>query len=459
MQNKTPCAPVTVSARYVLTPDGWRHNVTLQLAEGRIEAIAEGASHTTYECIVAGMPNLHSHAFQRAMAGLAERRGLDPRDSFWTWREQMYRFLRTLTPEHTHAIAQWLYIEMLKAGYTRAGEFHYLHHQTDGTAYANPAAMAHSIMQAAQETGIYLTLLPVHYAASDFGGKPPTAEQKRFILSGEGYLKLVEMLVKPCRDNGHILGIAPHSLRAVTPDMLHNVLAALPALGLADCPKHMHVAEQVKEVEASVAWSGKRPAEWMLDNVPLDESWCFIHATHLTHSETAELAKSGVIAGLCPTTEGNLGDGIFPARHFLQEGGAFGIGTDSHIAINPAEELRMLEYGQRLAHQARAVISNEISCGHTLWQRAITGGSRALGATTSGIAVGMPADFIALNCSSPLFAGKKDDMLLDTAIFALPQLPVKDVFVGGKRVIENGHHPLEEQAERGFRATLEAILN
>lgn len=456
MQSKTPAH---VSARAILTAEGWRKDATLHLEDGRITRISSGVEGTPYDCILAGMPDLHSHAFQRAMAGLTERRGQDPRDSFWTWREQMYRFLHALTPEHNHAIAQWLYIELLKAGYTRIGEFHYLHHQADGTHYDDPAAMAHSILQAAEDTGIHLTLLPVHYATSDFGGKPPTSGQRRFIHSTDDYLKLLEKLVAPCRDNGHILGIAPHSLRAVTQEMLHDVLAVLPALGLADCPKHMHVAEQVKEVEASVAWSGKRPAEWMLDNAPLDASWCFIHATHLTHSETTELAKAGVVAGLCPTTEGNLGDGIFPAQHFLQEGGAFGIGTDSHIAINPAEELRMLEYGQRLAHQSRAVLSSETSCGRTLWQRAVQGGSRALGVASSGLAAGEPADFITLDCSSPLFAGKYDDTLLDTAIFALPHLPVQDVYVGGSRVVESGHHPLEAKAAQGFRAVLQAVLD
>lgn len=455
MQSKTPA---TLSARHLLTAEGWRSDATLHIADGRITAITDGIEGTAADCILAGMPDLHSHAFQRAMAGLTERRGQDPRDSFWTWREQMYRFLHALTPEHNHAIAQWLYIELLKAGYTRIGEFHYLHHQADGAFYDDRAAMAHSILQAATDTGIHLTMLPVHYACSDFGGKEPTEGQRRFIHTTEDYLKLLESLVTPCKQGGHVLGIAPHSLRAVTQEMLHDVLAALPALGLADCPKHMHVAEQVKEVEASVLWSGKRPAEWMLDNVPLDDRWCFIHATHLTHSETTELAKSGVVAGLCPTTEGNLGDGIFPAQHFLQEGGAFGIGTDSHIAINPAEELRMLEYGQRLAHQSRAVLSNEISCGKTLWQRAVQGGSRALGAASQGIAVGEPADLITLDCSSPLFAGKKADTLLDTAIFALPQLPVQDVYVAGKRVVENGHHPLEAQAATAFRNVLEAVL-
>lgn len=455
MQNKTP---THISARHILTADGWRRDSTITVANGRITAIEDGTSGTLYDCAIAGMPNLHSHAFQRAMAGLTERRGQDPRDSFWTWREQMYRFIHTLTPEDNQAIAQWLYIEMLKAGYTRIGEFHYLHHQPDGTHYADPAAMAHSIMQAAQDTGIHLTLLPVHYATSDFGGKAPTEGQHRFIHSTENFLKLVESLVAPCRENGHVLGIAPHSLRAVTQEMLHDVLATLPALGMENCPKHMHVAEQTKEIEASMAWSGKRPAEWMLDNAPLDKSWCFIHATHLTHSETTELAKSGVVAGLCPTTEGNLGDGIFPAQHFMQEGGAFGIGTDSHIAINPADELRMLEYGQRLAHQSRAVLSFEQSCSRTLWQRAVQGGSRALGATSNGIAVGNAADIITLDCSSPLFARKSGDTLLDTAIFGLPQLPVHDVFVGGKKIVESGAHPQQDAAGQAFRKVLEKVL-
>lgn len=449
-------SPSSIAAHTVLTTEGWRHDVTLHLADGRITEITDGIHGKAYDCVLPGMPNVHSHAFQRAMAGLAERRGDDPRDTFWTWREQMYRFLHVLTPEHQHAIALWLYIEMLKAGYTRVGEFHYLHHQPDGTPYTDPAAMAHSIIEAARETGIGLTLLPVHYAASDFGGKPPVDGQKRFIHSTESYLQLVERLHA---EQGFILGIAPHSLRAVTGEMLHDVLAALPAMGLEHCPKHIHVAEQVKEVEASVAWSGKRPAEWLFDNVPLDGSWCFIHATHLTHSETAELARSGVIAGLCPTTEGNLGDGIFSARHFLQENGCFGIGTDSHIAINPAEELRMLEYGQRLAHQARAVLSSDASCGRTLWQRAVQGGNRALGVPHAGLAEGAPADFITLDCSSPLFAGKKDDTLLDTALFALPHLPVEDVYIGGTRIIENRYHPLEAKAASAFRAVLREVLS
>jgi formimidoylglutamate deiminase len=455
MQSKTPLA---LSARQLLTVDGWRHNATLVVENGHITAIEDGVQGHVHDCLLAGMPNLHSHAFQRAMAGLTERRGQNPHDSFWTWREQMYRFLHALTPEDNHAIARWLYIEMLKAGYTRVGEFHYLHHQPDGTPHAEPAAMAQSILAAAADTGIGLTLLPVHYATSDFGGTPPTEGQRRFIHSTDAFLKLVESLRAPCREQGHILGIAPHSLRAVTQEMLHDVLAALPSLGMADCPKHMHVAEQVKEVEASVLWSGRRPAEWMLDNVPLDETWCFIHATHLTHNETVELAKTGVVAGLCPTTEGNLGDGIFPAQHFLQEGGQFGIGTDSHIAINPADELRMLEYGQRLAHQSRAVLSSEISCGKTLWQRAVKGGNRALGVAHHGLSVGAPADCISLDCSSPLFAGKTADTLLDTAIFGLPQLPVAHVFIAGKPVVENGHHPAEEEAAQGFRKVLERVL-
>lgn len=456
MQSKTPFA---ISAHHLLTADGWKRDATLVVEDGHITAIEDGVQGQVYDCVLAGMPNLHSHAFQRAMAGLTERRGKDPRDSFWTWREQMYRFLHALTPEDNHAIARWLYVEMLKAGYTRVGEFHYLHHQADGHAYADPAAMAHSILHAAADTGIHLTLLPVHYATSDFGGKAPTEGQRRFIHSTDAFLKLIESLREPCAKQNALLGIAPHSLRAVTQEMLHDVLGALDGLGMKDCPKHMHVAEQVKEVEASVAWSGKRPAEWMLDNVPLDDSWCFIHATHLTHSETTQLAKSGVVAGLCPTTEGNLGDGIFPAQHFVQEGGTFGIGTDSHIAINPADELRMLEYGQRLAHQSRAVLSSEISCGRTLWNRAVAGGNKALGVAPKDLAIGAAADCITLDCSSPPFAGKAADTLLDTALFGLPQLPVQDVFVAGKRVVENGRHAAEETAAQGFRKVLERVLS
>lgn len=450
----------SISARHLLTAEGWFRDATLTMAGGKITAITEGVKSgaPVQDCIVAGMPDVHSHAFQRAMAGLTERRSSNSNDSFWTWREWMYTFLDRITPQDNLAITRWLYIELLKAGYTRIGEFHYLHHQADGGHYADPAEMSQTILQAASETGIHLTLLPVHYATSDFGGKPPVPGQRRFIHSTDDFLKLVDSLRAPCREQNAILGIAPHSLRAVSEDMLKDVLSALPSLGLGDAPKHIHAAEQVKEVEASLAHSGKRPVEWLLENAPIDKTWCFIHSTHLTDAETDALAKSGAVAGLCPTTEGNLGDGIFNGARFFAQNGHIGIGTDSHIMVNPAEELRLLEYSQRLSHKGRALLLDEgKSCGRTLWDKAVLGGNRAMGTHEAGLAVGTNADFLSLDLSYPLFAGKAGDAILDTAIFGLRSLPVKDVYVGGKAVVQDGHHPQEAQAARDFARTLERL--
>ncbi|MGB1540335.1 MAG: formimidoylglutamate deiminase, partial [Rickettsiales bacterium] len=272
---------------------------------------------SAYDYVLDGMPNLHSHAFQRAMAGMTEYRGQNKNDSFWTWRTLMYAFAAKLTPEHLRDIARWLYIEMLKAGYTHVGEFHYIHHQPDGLPYANPAEMAHAVLEAADDVGIGITLLPVYYATSDFGGTPATEGQLRFLHRPEAYLKLLEDLKPICEKQGAVLGIAPHSLRACTPESLSEILGGLRNLGMKDCPKHIHIAEQRKEVDACMDWSGKRPVEWLLDHTPIDKHWCFVHATHLSESEVEELAKSGAVAGLCPTTEANLGDGVFPAVPFL----------------------------------------------------------------------------------------------------------------------------------------------
>lgn len=447
----------SLAARHLLTTDGWMQDATLTVKDGRLAAITDGIASgaETHDCIISGMPDVHSHAFQRAMAGLTERRSTNSNDSFWTWREWMYKFLDRITPEDNLNITRWLYIELLKAGYTRIGEFHYLHHDANGQHYATPAEMSHTILQASAETGIHLTLLPVHYATSDFGGKPPVPGQRRFIHSTDDFLKLVENLRAPCANQNAILGIAPHSLRAVSEDMLKDVLAALPSLGLSDAPKHIHAAEQVKEVEASLAHSGKRPVEWLLENAPIDKTWCFIHSTHLSEAETDALAASGAVAGLCPTTEGNLGDGIFNGARFFDQNGHFGIGTDSHIMVSPAEELRLFEYSQRLSHKGRALLVEDgKSCGRTLWEKAVLGGNRAMGTHEAGLAVGATADFLTLDLSYPLFAGKSGDAILDTAIFGMPTLPVKDVYVAGKAVVVDGHHPLEAQAARDFARTL-----
>lgn len=450
----------TIAARHILTVEGWQQDVTLHIEAGKITRIRNGivSGIPVYDCVLPGMPNVHSQAFQRGIAGLTEQRNASDggKDNFWSWRAQMYRFVERLEPSHVLAIARWLYIEMLKAGYTHVGESHYLHHQPDGSPYAQDD-MARAILQAANDSGIGLTLLPVLYAASDFGGKPANNGQRRFLHTVQEYLKLLSRLKPLCEAQDTAIGIAPHSLRAVTPAMLQEILGALGSMGMRNCPKHIHIAEQLREVENCLSWSASRPVEWILDNLPIDASWCFIHATHVSDSEVAEMARSKAIVGLCPTTEANLGDGVFPMLAFLRAGGRFAIGSDSHISVNAVEELRLLEYGQRLAHQGRGCVNRNGSCGRTLWQQAVEGGSYALGVGTHGLAEGETATLLGLSFSSPLFAGKNHDTILDTAIFALPTLPVQDVYVKGKKVIENGHHPQEETAAHACAEALKEL--
>lgn len=345
-----------IHARQALLTGGWAKNVRLHIASGRIRALetdaAPEAGDERHDTIVAGMPNLHSHAFQRGMAGLAETRGPGS-DSFWSWRNVMYRFALSMTPDDVEAVAAELYVEMLEAGFTRVGEFHYLHHDRDGRPYADIAEMASRIAAAASATGIAMTLLPVFYAHAGFGGTAPGEGQRRFINDRDSFAALMER----CRAltdalPGGITGVAPHSLRAVTPDELSAVVAMA-----GQAPVHIHIAEQVKEVEDCIAWSGRRPVEWLLDNQPVDGRWCFIHATHMTAAETARMARAGAIAGLCPVTEANLGDGTFPAPDFIAAGGRFGVGSDSNVLIGLPDELRQLEYSQRLLHRARNVLA------------------------------------------------------------------------------------------------------
>ena len=335
---------------------GWSDDVRIEHQDGRITGIETGVpprpGDERARIALPGLPNLHSHAFQRGMAGLAETRGPSG-DSFWTWREVMYRFLDRLTPDDVEAIAALAYAEMLESGFTRVGEFHYLHHDIDGRAYAELGEMAGRVAAAAAETGIALTLLPVFYAQGGFGGAPADPAQRRFLNDPDSYARLVEA----CRR--HLsglpdanLGVAPHSLRAATPEQLDQIIP------LADGgPIHIHIAEQTREVGDCLAWSGQRPVEWLLDHAPVDHRWCLVHATHMSDAETDRLARSGAVAGLCPITEANLGDGVFPAARFLDEGGAFGIGSDSNVMVDAAEELRLLEYGQRLTRRARNVLT------------------------------------------------------------------------------------------------------
>ncbi|BCH64056.1 formimidoylglutamate deiminase [Agrobacterium vitis] len=444
----------TLHAKQALLPDGWAKDVRLMLKGRRISAIERGveaqAGDERHEVLLPTMANLHSHAFQRGMAGLAELRGPD-NDSFWSWRTVMYRFALTMNPEQMQAIAAQLYVEMLEAGFGRVGEFHYLHHDRDGSPYNNRAEMAERIVGAAEETGIGLTLLPVFYAHSGFGGLAPNEGQPRFINDVDGFAELLEGAKKAASHlPGSITGIAPHSLRAVTPEEL----SALQQLSF-DGPIHIHVAEQVKEVDDCIKWSGQRPVQWLLDNADLSNRWCLIHATHMTDDETMRMAKSGAIAGLCPITEANLGDGTFNAEVFLGQGGRFGIGSDSNILIGIADELRQLEYSQRLAHRARNVMAVPGgSTGRYLFDGAVAGGAAALMAE-SGLSAGKPADLVSLKPHHDL--GLSGDQILDSFLFA-NGAAVDCVWVGGFKQVEAGRHIARERIAARFAGGMRELM-
>ena len=448
---------MTLWFQSALTTQGWADSVRITVAGGVISQLQTGVAPATdderHAIAIPGLSNVHSHAFQRGMAGLAETRG-PADDDFWTWREVMYRFLDRLTPEDIEAIAAQAYVEMLERGFTRVGEFHYLHHDSSGSPYANIAELAERIVAAASETGIGLTLLPVFYAHANFGGAPPVPGQRRFLNDVDRFGRLVDASRKAI---GHLddtgLGIATHSLRAVTPNELSRVVSLAPG-----GPFHIHAAEQVREVDDCVAWSGARPVEWLLDNASVDRRWCLIHATHLTPAETDRLAQSGAVAGLCPITEANLGDGVFPAEAYLARGGAFGIGTDSNVHIDPAAELRALEYAQRLFHRSRNVLASAPgrSTGRDLFDRALAGGAQALGSSPAGICEGANADIVSLDASHPTLAGRKGDSLLDSWIFAGGE--VDCVWRRGQKRVSGGKHVQREPIRHRYARAMMGLL-
>ena len=444
-------------AAEALLPEGWAENVRIAIADGAIVAVSPGvaprAGDERHAILLPAMPNLHSHAFQRAMAGLAETRGPGA-DSFWSWRETMYRFALKMTPDDVEAVASQLYVEMLEAGFSRVGEFHYLHHAPDGGAYADPAEMAARIAAAAAATGLGLTLLPVFYAHSGFGGLPPGEGQRRFICDRDLYAKVFDGSRRiAARLDGAVVGVAPHSLRAVTPA---ERAAAVVAAG--GGPIHIHAAEQVREVEDCVAWSGgERPVEWLLSRAGVDRRWCLIHATHMTGAETAALAASGAVAGLCPVTEANLGDGTFPAPEFVAAGGRYGIGSDSNVLIGVGDELRQLEYSQRLDRRARNVLARPGgSNGRALFDAALAGGAPALGAPTGRIEPGADADLVSLDESHPTLAGKRGDVILDAWIFS-GGAKIDCVWARGKKRVEGGRHPLRDEIAARYRRTMTGL--
>jgi formiminoglutamate deiminase len=431
-----------------LLPSGWTKNVRVEVIGGvfgavTADAAADGAE--SHEIAVPGMPNLHSHTFQRAMAGLAEYRGAGE-DNFWSWREQMYHFALRVSPDDIEAVAAQAFSEMLESGFTAVAEFHYLHHDPDGNPYANIAETASRIAAAAAATGIELVLLPVFYAHSNFGGLPPKPGQQRFICGLDQYFELHEK----CQALAPT-GAAPHSLRAVTPEEL----AALTPLAK-DRPFHLHISEQTQEVADCQAWSGIRPIEWLISHAPVDENWCLIHATHANRQEIAGIETAGAVAGLCPITEANLGDGIFPTRDFS---GAYGIGTDSNVLIDVAGEVRQLEYAQRLLHRQRNVLATKAvpATASHIWQRALAGGAQALG-MQAGIKAGNAASFVTLDTAALGPAAENPETALNMACFAARRPAIDGVWVRGVKRVEHGRHLRGGAVEERFRTTVKRLL-
>jgi formimidoylglutamate deiminase len=444
-------------AERALTPEGWKSDVRVTIAGGVIVsveiggAVQEGDEH--HAIMTPAAANLHSHAFQRAMAGLAEVRGTG-NDTFWTWREKMYRFALMMSPDDVEAVAAQLYVEMLEAGFAAVGEFHYLHHAPDGSSYAAPAEMAGRVLSAARRVGIGMTLLPVFYAHSTFGGAPPRPEQRRFISNIDSFARLFDdcrALIKA--DDGETIGIAPHSLRAVTPGELADLMSLS-----GDGPIHIHAAEQVKEIEDSIVSLGARPVRWLLDHAGVNEKWCLIHATHLDEGETQDLARSDAVAGLCPITEANLGDGIFNGRGYIRAGGRFGVGTDSNVSIGVASELRQLEYAQRLREWARNVLDFAGgSCGRSMLEAIWLGGAQALRRNSGRLAPGAAADILTLRADHPTLAGKVDDQILDAWIFSVGNPLVDCVWSDGLKVVAGGRHVFRDEIAERFTKTMRAL--
>ena len=458
--------PAIVSSLFcsrALLPDGWAQDVRVQMDSGTYSWIEQGVrpqpGDEPVDVLLPGIVNVHSHGFQRGMAGLTEYRGPEA-DNFWSWRELMYRFVGRMSPDDLEAITALAYVEMLEAGFTRVAEFHYVHHDVNGKLHANPAEMAVRVAAAADAAGIGLTLLPVFYAHSNFGGAPPAEGQKRFLSDLDGYAHLLEgsrEAVRALPDAN--VGVAPHSLRAVTPEQLQRVVE----LAGSQSPIHIHAAEQTKEVDDCLAWSGARPVQWLLDHVHVDSRWCLVHVTHMDADETTRLARSGAVAGFCPITEANLGDGIAPAAACLAAGGTFGIGTDSNVLISVNQELRQLEYSQRLRDRARNVLSAQSAhtTGRTLFAHAQRGGARAVGINTrgrGGIRERDVADCFSLKSDVPGLAQRNDDARLDAFVFAGGAGQVEHVWHAGRKVVSQGVHHARAGIEARYRAVVERLV-
>jgi formimidoylglutamate deiminase len=448
-----------------LLPGGWARRVRLSGEDGIIHTVEAqvdpGDDDERHALAVPGMPNLHSHAFQRALAGLTERRG-PGEDSFWTWRELMYRFVERIDPDQLQAVAALAFAEMLEAGFTRVGEFHYLHQDRSGVPFADPGELAGRIAAAAAETGIALTLLPTFYAHGGFGAREPSPRQRRFVTDLERFARIMESSRKAVGAlEGGLVGVAPHSLRAVTPQELPALLA-LAAGG----PIHIHVAEQVREVEECVAWCGRHPIECLFEATAVDERWCLVHATHATPAQLERIASAGAVVGLCPMTEASLGDGVFPAAEFRAAGGRLGIGTDSNVLLDVAAELRILEYSQRLTRRMRNVLAGGSghSTGRSLFDAALSGGTQALGAKPAGVRepVGLtakaPFDLVSLDAGHPALLERHEDEILDSWIFAAGRDVIDCVWRAGQKVVSAGRHCRREAIVARYRRAMKALL-
>lgn len=461
-------------AENILLSDGWATDKILTVEKGIITAItsSEGTSGENASgakegvevlsgTVIPGMVNCHSHAFQRAFAGFSEQ-GSEGQDSFWTWRKIMYKFLSQLDHNDAQVIATQLYIEMVKKGYTRVAEFHYLHHDIDGSTYSNHdtdetlATMAQSIFKAAKHAGIGLTMLPVLYQYAGFGQQKPNDGQKRFINSSVQFNQLVsDCFTLSTQYKNTNVGIAPHSLRAADKEAINIAVKHIRLLD-ENAPIHIHIAEQQQEVDDCLVHYKKRPVQWLLDNFDLDKHWCLIHATHINEQEQQGIAARKAVVGICPTTEANLGDGIFPTAEFLALNGTIAIGSDSHISISPTEELRWLEYAQRLSKQQRTILSTneQVSVGQNLWQKAATGGAQSTSTNTGSLAIGKQADLIVLNEKQTRLFANNNQHLLDSIIFASQENVVKDVMVNGRWVVQNSVHAQEQNSAENFAKLL-----
>ncbi len=433
--------PLMLFADWAFLPGGVEPAVRIGIANGVITSVQPGAAPEAGDgriegLVVPGLPNLHCHAFQRAMAGLAERAGPEG-DNFWSWREVMYRFLAVLSPDDVEAIAAQLYVDFLLHGFTSVAEFHYLHNTPDGSPYDDPAELSHRIVTAAERAGIGLTLLPVFYRHGGFGGTPATPGQRRFVTDLDAFATLCQRLA----GEKTRIGVAPHSLRAVTPDELVTCVAIASGIG-PGTPVHIHVAEQMREVADCLAWSGARPVAWLLDHAPVGPAWCLVHATHTDPEELTRLAASGAVAGLCQTTEANLGDGIFPLRPYLGNNGRFGVGTDSNVSTSPIEELRWLEYVRRLQSRARNVSESRpgASVAESLLRAAGMGGAQALGRPAGEISPGRLADLVVLDTGHSALVGRTGAGLLDAWMFCGNATPVRHVMVEGRWIVRDAMH-------------------